>query len=273
MAVRTYFWQKSKKRIEQRRLFSRTVTTAWHVGNAGDIYNADLINHLYGENPTNLSDEGRRILLVGSTVRQLRDADMVAGIGVKGHDALPEEKPSGVQIRGVRGPLTEAVLRDASYDLSELAFYGDPGLLIAQVFPSLREVRAEAGKVGFVPHYRETAQHRSTTQYDVIDADASAHDFAREIARCEAVYSSSLHGVIFAHALGRPAALVSPRTKEPEFKYRDYYASVGLPWQPPSSIAHALRRSRPTLPDDIDTLIKGFNFPHVEELRELGIAE
>lgn len=56
-------------------------------------------------------------------------------------------------------------------------------------------------------------------------------DVVRAVGSASIVYASSLHGVIVADALGIPAALLrlsgSKRSREPEFKYADYFESVG----------------------------------------------
>src|SRR5699024_3695475 len=95
-------------------------------------------------------------------------------------------------------------------------------------------------------------------------------EFAKQIARAEAVYSSSLHGLVFAHALGRPAALVAPLTAEPELKYRDYAASVGETWRTPGDLAETMRRVSPSVPSTIPGLIDSAVFPTRAELSEAG---
>jgi polysaccharide pyruvyl transferase WcaK-like protein len=51
-----------------------------------------------------------------------------------------------------------------------------------------------------------------------------------DIARCEYVASSSLHGVIIAHALGVPAVWLrmSDQLKGGDFKFRDYASALGM---------------------------------------------
>ncbi len=64
----------------------------------------------------------------------------------------------------------------------------------------------------------------------VIDITAPLPDVLREVAGCDAIVSSSLHGVIFAHAYGVPAARVGTM-KDPGgdgVKYLDYFQSVDL---------------------------------------------
>jgi hypothetical protein len=253
------------------RLLSRPNRDALTVGNAGDLYNRDLIRHLYGSEAINVDTGGRRLLLVGSTVHRAQPGDVIAGVGSKG-STIAIDNPREAEVWGVRGPLTADALRARGFDLSNLRFILDPGLLIAQVFPELQEVRPVAGRVIFAPHYRERSRFRRTKRYDVVNVDASALEFAREIALAETVFTSSLHGLIFAHALGRPTVLVAPLTAEPELKYRDYFASVGLRWKTPLPLDEAIVRCDPVYPDNVGDLITTAKFPSLEELRARGIS-
>ncbi|GGD31445.1 hypothetical protein GCM10010915_09660 [Microbacterium faecale] len=260
------------KKTQNRVRWIKRRRVPWRVGNAGDIYTVDLVRHLYGVEPENDKNNGKRLLMVGSIMDKARQGDVIAGVGARGTVDVPSPAEANLQVYGVRGPLTLAALRDAGHDVSQLRFILDPGLLIRKIFPELDDVSPEPGRVGFVPHYREGPQYRSGTRYDLIDVDDSPLEFARNIARCERVYSSSLHGVIFAHALERPVVLVAPRTAEPEFKYRDYFASVGLKWHEPVGLKQSLASVEPAVPDGIQQLIETAEFPSIEELRERGVA-
>lgn len=270
MAVRTWWWDTAPAPRPRRfGVLPPKKQPGWQVGNAGDIYNRDLVRHLYGTEPE-IVDGGRRILLVGSIVHRVQDGDIVAGVGTKGS---PQAEGVTARIVGARGPLTVDVLREAGHDVSGVRFLLDPGLLIADVFPKLRRIAPKPGSVAFVPHYRERPRYESTREYDVLDVDQTPYGLARDIARHETIYASSLHGVIFAHALGRPAVLVAPQTAEPEIKYRDYFASVGLPWRTPGDISESLRTGAPTVPSGLDALIRTAEFPTLDELRAAGIAD
>lgn len=270
MAVRTFFWDTAPVPAKTGFLRRKKPSaTGWRHGNVGDVFNRDLISHLYGAEAHNTDDSGNRILLIGSTAHRVRPGDVVAGVGTKG---VAQPDADAVRVVGARGPLTVDALRDAGHDVTGLRFLGDPGLLIGEVFPRLKRVRPKPGNVLFVPHYRERERFTNTARYRVLDVDQAPRVFARQIAEAETVYSSSLHGVIFAHALGRPAALVAPRTAEPEIKYRDYFASVGLKWRTPGDIDEALREGKAVVPDHAAELVRGFDFPTAAELLGSGIA-
>ena len=193
------------------------------------------------------------------------------GVGSKPGD-LPSARQVALRVRGVRGPLTLEAFRRAGHDVSSLRFVGDPGLLIGRIFPDLETVPHETGRVVFIPHYRERFQFRSNRQYRVVDIDASAHDVAVEIRRAEFVHTSSLHGLIWAHALGRPARLVTPAAGEALYKYEDYYLSIAQPFEAAATIDESLRKPKPVSPVDVSGVVDNISLPHMEELKQSGIA-
>lgn len=130
------------------------------------------------------------------------------------------------RIRAVRGPISRA--RALSIGRNCPAVYGDPGMLMPRFYkPSIKKSHA----VGVVPHYVD--QYRAYDRYKdvhIIDVCASVEAVIDEICSCEQIVSSSLHGIIIAHAYGIPAAWVkiSDSMAGDGTKFRDYFASVGL---------------------------------------------
>ncbi|MEO1564336.1 MAG: polysaccharide pyruvyl transferase family protein, partial [Pseudomonadota bacterium] len=87
------------------------------------------------------------------------------------------------------------------------------------------------------------------------------------------VYSSSLHGIIFAHALGRPAVMVLPATPEPVSKFEDYYLGVGLKMPKPlASINDAKFAVAPNSPATLSVRACDLQFPDLEHLRARRIV-
>ncbi|GLK15625.1 polysaccharide pyruvyl transferase family protein [Herbiconiux flava] len=263
MALRSFYWDGADR---SRRLL-RSRKSALRIGNAGDIYNTDLIRYLYSTDTENVSDEGRRLLLVGSIVHRMLAEDIICGVGTKGTPIPPTD---GVRIRGVRGPFTLSALRDAGFDISDVRFELDPGLLVGEVFKDRLTTAVVPGRVSFIPHYRDRNRFRSSRKLRVIDIDSTAGDLVTEILKSEFVYSSSLHGIIFAHALGRPCLLVQPSNPEPEVKYRDYYASVGVEWTTPGDL-HAVQQLPKPGAIDLGTRLAAFDFPSAQELEAGGL--
>ncbi|PPG05184.1 hypothetical protein C5E06_02215 [Pseudoclavibacter sp. RFBI5] len=268
MAVKTFYWDP----VDRTRRFSIPRRGKLRVGNAGDLFNRDLVRFLYDDEPDNLTDIGGRLLLVGSVIHRALPGDIVCGVGTKGRE-LPAVAEGPSDIRAVRGPLTMRALDEAGYDTSNVTSQLDPGLAVESIYAkTCSETQAEAGRVIFIPHYRDLPLFRRRREFSLVSIDCEPEDLVREILRAEFVYTSSLHGLIFAHALGRPVKLVAPVNGEPELKYQDYFASVDLPWSTPVSIDEALREPRLGSPVHIQKTLDDFAFPTRAELVERGIA-
>lgn len=128
-----------------------------------------------------------------------------------------------------RGPLT----REA-HGLPPTCPQGDGGLLLGRMF-----ARADTPRysVGVIPHY---VDHALAVAHIVREEGVVLIDVTRPVAevvaliqQCGCILSSSLHGLIAADALGIPNRQLrfgtSKRIKGGAFKFRDYYASLGLP--------------------------------------------
>jgi pyruvyltransferase len=262
--VRTFYWHSrvlGSARFLRQRLLGRNTDNFFRKGNAGDIYNADVIRRTYGTSARNISDDGRRLLLIGSTAHNVRDGDIVCGIGSKGIP-IPSAADVRCQVLAVRGPITLDAFKAAGHDVSNVRSQLDPGLLIRFDVPSRAPV---PGRVALLPHYRERAMYRGKvpSALRLIDIDNEPVDVAKQIQEAELLYTSSLHGLIFAHALGRPCVLIRPLTEESELKYQDYLASVHVPWRPWRSLDEA-RRSYEAA---------DFALPTLSTLRAQGVAD
>ena len=109
--------------------------------------------------------------------------------------------------------------------------YADPALLLPKFCPSVEKKH----KVGFVPHYHHQslanqilASNLDWRWIDVVNTDPLV--VAREISSCEKIVSTSLHGLIAAHAYGIPSCHLSLGGKlfGDGSKFKDFYASVEL---------------------------------------------
>jgi pyruvyltransferase len=122
---------------------------------------------------------------------------------------------------------------------------GDPGLLA-----SLFVKKPEKPEIvhGIIPHYvdREHEQvkkwsHREDTL--VIDIRAGVRHVLNQAASCQAIVSSSLHGLVIADSLGIPNQWVrlSENVLGGEFKFVDYYSAYDEFPTPASSIDEAFQ--------------------------------
>nr|WP_221188528.1 polysaccharide pyruvyl transferase family protein [Halomonas cerina] len=172
---------------------------------------------------------------------------------------------------GLRGPITYDEFKGKGYDMSVRCLL-DPGLLVRFMFSDDTR-HPDPGAVAFIPHYRERNNYRSLPRkVRMIDIDNLPQNVCRKILEVEHVFSSSLHGIVFAHALGRPATLVAPKN-ESLVKYKDYYASVGLNFPLPiSDFGCCNMRGLKTSPENVVYSEKDFAFPDIEMLIDKGVV-
>ncbi|WP_165005470.1 polysaccharide pyruvyl transferase family protein [Enterococcus sp. ZJ1668] len=113
---------------------------------------------------------------------------------------------------------------------------GDAGILA----PVLVESNIEKYKrytVGIVPHFKEQDHPvfqklvKKFPGAKLIDLRDEPHQVIREIAQCEVIISSSLHGLIVADAFYVPNyhIVVTDNLLGDGFKFDDYYSAYGLP--------------------------------------------
>lgn len=267
MKIRTYYWKPSidqPKRKSALSFFKKK--NKFLIGNAGDIFNEDLIKWAYpGTDLINQDSYGPRALFVGSTAHKALQGDLISGIGCK-YSNLPK-KNYDVYIRGVRGPLTLNAFEDAGHDISSVNFLGDPGLLIGEIYPDLFNIQERAGKILFIPHYRMRFTYHSNKRYEVKDIDDSPYNISKSIRSAEYIITSSLHGLIWAHALGRPVSLVKPDSTEPLFKFHDYLLSVEKNLKFHDSPEDALKLKLSASPTSVEKVIKNIKIPDIDELK------
>jgi pyruvyltransferase len=197
--------------------------------NAGDAASAALVTHFTGEDVIAAGPEPCRapnLMAIGSILEWADDESVVWGAGLL-QDRAPMQTPRAVC--AVRGRLTREALWRAGVDGGEAL--GDPAILA----PRLRAAGSEPRQdIGLVPHYVDldcAFVHRARAAgVIIIDPRQRLDDYLAQLLRCRAVVSSSLHGLIFAHAYAIPAVWMklSDRVLGEGFKFRDYYSSIGF---------------------------------------------
>lgn len=200
------------------------------VANAGDAFSAALAASWFGAPPT-IADEheqGRRnVLLVGSILHWADRQSIVCGAGFISSDVRLKAAPQRICL--VRGPYTHELLQRQGIEAS--GRYADPGVLAPRYFASSEPVR---GRIGLVPHYKDldAAWTESCREKGVhiINPEWSLPAYFGALQSCEVILSSSLHGLVFAHAFGRPAVWIElgDRVLGDGFKFLDYYASLAV---------------------------------------------
>lgn len=229
-------------------------------GNFGDVLTPyildyfkikyDYVSH-YGQ-----SD----ILCVGSIIRRANANITVLGSGIISNNDRLNPK---AKYKLVRGPLTRNRILECGGECPKN--YGDPALLL----PLFCEESKKEHEVGYVPHHIDYGILSNTLSNNFIIQLRHLHrsplETAKEITKCKKIISSSLHGIIAAHAYGIPAAWVNSKNKlkGDDAKFYDYFASVGIKQPQKSSIdTPVFTLPSINLTDSIVKQFKGYKNEH-----------
>ncbi|HEB12522.1 MAG TPA: hypothetical protein ENI11_02480 [Actinobacteria bacterium] len=200
--------------------------------NVGDQFAVSLAKHYFSPDIIPVPcDYGQpsapNLLLVGSILGNADKLSYVCGAGFIG--ARDRLRVAPRYIKGVRGPLTAAILERQS--LRSAYTFGDPGILASKIFPRTESAQNE---VGIIPHYVDMNSPWVKSCRDqgltVIDVLSPLDEFFANLQRCAIILSSSLHGLVFAHSYDIPAVWIelSDQVIGSGFKFFDYYLSMGI---------------------------------------------
>ena len=162
----------------------------------------------------------------GSILAHVNKNCIVWGSGIINKDEVV--KPA--KFLSVRGPQTGKKLLEQGYQVPEK--YGDPALLLPQYYqPKIKKKYT----YGITPHYVDYKKVCQTfdshTDVKVIDLMTnSVENTIDQFLECKYIISSSLHGLIVAHAYGIPAVWMkfSDKLFGDDIKFQDYFESVGI---------------------------------------------
>jgi pyruvyltransferase len=206
--------------------------------NFGDVLSEVIVTKILADRGLSLRDQTdrrARLLAVGSSLHFAKDGDIIWGTGVNGK--MPEERHafSTLDVRAVRGPLTREFLRKKGIDAPQI--YGDPALLLPQLFPQFRA--NPTTPVVVVPNLHDVS-HLSAKGIDHLSPWLGWNICVEDILRAKLVVASSLHAIVVAEAFGIPARYVQFSENENLFKYEDYVLGTGRDkLEPAASIGEA----------------------------------
>jgi hypothetical protein len=192
--------------------------------NFGDELNR-VIAHDFGCTPVRVEPKDADVVMIGSVLDLVPDSFKGAIIGSGFRSGGPKRTMSDAKIISVRGHLTAERL-SVPIDLRVL---GDPGLLVSR----FAKRGIPAYEVGLVPHLSDRSsatfrklKKRLGDKCLVIDPRQPAITVVNQIAQCGFIFSSSLHGLVTADALGIPSRWIHMSEKSiPAFKFHDYYSA------------------------------------------------
>ena len=253
------------------------------IPNVGDRINPAIVTAVSGHPTVHVAgSDDIHLLAAGSMMAAANPLSHIWGTGVM-HPDFGVGSVTAPNIHALRGKLSHSALRQTGIKISDVPL-GDPGFLAPALLRITRST-TPTYRLGVVPHYVDRdSQHfrRLSAGSDV--ADLNVHNdperFLRTMADCEVVISSSLHGLIFAEALGIPNLWVTSTGDigGGPFKFNDWFSTTVKP----QTAAHALTSedtvvtlmNRATLHDskiEVEALKTAFPHNKLDDIRELHI--
>ncbi|MCF7568964.1 polysaccharide pyruvyl transferase family protein [Sabulilitoribacter arenilitoris] len=233
--IRLFWWNETKLQGKTKENFGDLLgkylvekiskkKVVWSKPNKHSIYN--LFKPIY--------------VTIGSILTHVNKNCVVWGSGI-----ISKEYPiKKAKFLAVRGPQTRAHLLQQGYHVPEV--YGDPALLLPMYYnPKIKKEY----EVGIIPHYSDFNKIKPLykTEKDLLLIDLMTNDIEKttnKILACKKIVSSSLHGVIVAHAYGIPAVWqkFSENVFGDDIKYQDYFESVEIPSYKCNTIDYKLNK-------------------------------
>ena len=216
--------------------------------NFGDCLNLYVIQRLLGVNVKKSHRSKASLSAIGSVMeaflfkkfhlpfiknRKLLNiwgSGFIEDVNLKRH---PLQKFSrNVNILALRGFLSkhrcETMLNNK---LNNIAL-GDPGLLASKLINPV-DIKKEY-KVGIILHYvdknSDLLKNIRLNDYYLIDIEWNPIKVIKEIAKCEVIFSSAMHGLIASDSLGIPNQWIqlSENVYGKNYKFKDYYSVFGI---------------------------------------------
>jgi pyruvyltransferase len=237
--------------------------------NFGDEITVPILQRVFGIEAVPSEPDQADLIATGSILEHGSPKSLCAKVSALWHRAELHVWGSGfiqpdsrigwrrkMRFHAVRGDLT-ADRVGASGPL------GDPGILASLLIERVPKVAA----VGIVPHYIDAVQ--CPPRWKAIDPMRPVDDVLRDIASCELIVSSSLHGLIAADSFGIPCVWANtdkPLYGSPNYKFLDYATGRRANFNEPISYAEAMASN------DLHSIATVPNRPIAEWQRELAAA-
>lgn len=187
------------------------------IWNFGDYIGPTIYKYITGRDAEWGELSKPHYMVAGSILREANSNSIVMGAGYNGASQRFQEKPKEVGF--VRGYNTRDQLLGQGIG-SEV--FGDPGLCLPRLYKKQAVIFYS---FGVLPHYIDYNSVEVDDNILKINPTQHVLNVVDNITSCNFIISSSLHGLIVAHAYGVPAVWVefSDRVVGNGYKFRDYY--------------------------------------------------
>lgn len=219
--------------------------------NAGDLFNKDLVEKLSGRKVVNSKMYNADMIAIGGALvgaqyangsaRKLAQTALSIVYGNKplyvwGSGFFKEDNNNGfyrknLKVCALRGQKTQeklSYLTGKQYDVP----LADAGLLAHLFVDAELQKKYEIGLIPHMSQLEDACVKKLLTQDNIhlIDIRRGAKEVIDDIAQCECILSSSLHGLIFADSLHIPSMhmLGDKALYGGNFKFEDYYSAFDI---------------------------------------------
>lgn len=200
--------------------------------NFGDFLTPYIVEKLTGKKPILFSTKSKfsfffkHSLMIGSIISRSQKKTLVWGSGIIKKDEII----NGGKFLAVRGPKTAQRIKDLGLVTTEI--YGDPALLLPILYNPKRDKKYAIGIIPHFFHYEELASIYAKNDKTVLFINLltnNVEDVINQILSCEKIISTSLHGLIVAHAYQIPAVWWKyGKLNGDDIKFHDYLESLDL---------------------------------------------
>lgn len=197
--------------------------------NLGDVLSEVVYEWMLQNEGINPNDKVRKtthLFGIGSVIGMGNFDAVIWGSGVHTFktikDIMSQNRYRKYDIRAVRGPVTESILKTCGYECPQV--YGDPAILMKEIYmPCNIKKNIDISAILHIDH--TNLQRIEGVHY--IDMNTSDYkSVINEIVASKKIISSSLHGIILAETYGVPAIFLADGMKNELLKFYDWYYST-----------------------------------------------
>ncbi len=216
--------------------FSKQNLQKINVKNFGDDLNPLLIKKITGKDVVWRNPKAQNIFqlyysqinfAIGSILHFATNNCNIWGSGLIDSNS---EFPIKANYVAIRGPQTYRILKNAGCKVNDI--FGDPAILLPRFFELTPQKKYA---LGIIPHYTEIDNIIASNKFNsdeikLINLQNDCIEIIKDIASCQMILSSSLHGIIVAMSYGIPVLriTISDNIYGDGIKYNDFYESIGI---------------------------------------------
>ena len=215
---------------------TRTVPFRYYnvIRNCGDAITSYILENSFGITGRVSPPGENHLLPIGSIFFMANSRSHIWGSGTLSPKAsIPQIDPK--KIYALRGKKTVEYLSSLGYSVPDVPL-GDPGILVEELISPSAKPKFKAA---IVPHHSAYKSARwdnirNSDEFCFVDMMDDTLLPLKQIADSEIVLSQSLHGLIFAAALGKPYLWISGQSTETwNWKFLDWFSTCENPQDSP----------------------------------------